>query len=466
MIDLRILLEIETEKLEMFETSYSATYSAEDNKLRLYASGRMPENIFKEGKALGLKWAPKQNLFVFPAWTPKREDFCLKLSNSILPEETTMLERAEEKCDRLDEIAEKNVAKAKAYWDYADKISERFHMGQPILVGHHSEASARRDQKRMENATRKSIESSDKADYFAGKVKGVIRNANYKNNAGVRLRRCKSILTGLRDKQRDINLGHLSLDAWSKLKGVEYGDSAKKMFNSIANTYIENRSLNFGDRHGTLLDTPSNFEAELDRRIDLAKAIVESNHIKRWVDHLLNRYFYEVEVGSLESNCSIEDLDAPMIRSFLRTFGVFKPQVEEEGDDFIGSSVVPFPQHLKEIQHEALSKASWLDVIKSFAFRYAGRKSKKPKLLNIRCDSHQGTVCGSTRELRVVEMTKRKYNGLYEGDKGTCVSPCGNYRFRTAYGSYLGKKYNTVGVFLIDSKEHPIPHTSQDTKPV
>jgi len=59
---------------------YSATYSAEDNKLRLRAfneAERMSEELYSEAKAIGFSWAPLQRLFVKPRWTPAAEDFCL-----------------------------------------------------------------------------------------------------------------------------------------------------------------------------------------------------------------------------------------------------------------------------------------------------------------------------------------------------------------------------------------------------
>jgi len=43
-------------------------------------------------------------------------------------------------------------------------------MGQPILVGHHSEGRHRRDLKRIDSGMRKAIEESEKADYFSHKV--------------------------------------------------------------------------------------------------------------------------------------------------------------------------------------------------------------------------------------------------------------------------------------------------------
>ncbi|HBR3855450.1 TPA: hypothetical protein L9T64_005318, partial [Klebsiella pneumoniae] len=57
--------------------TYRATYSPDDNKLRLYASLRLDEETYSLINKAGFRWAPKQELFVAPAWTPGREDVLL-----------------------------------------------------------------------------------------------------------------------------------------------------------------------------------------------------------------------------------------------------------------------------------------------------------------------------------------------------------------------------------------------------
>ncbi|MGK7451576.1 DUF3560 domain-containing protein, partial [Salmonella enterica] len=59
--------------------SYRATYSPDDNKLRLYAALRLDDETYQKIHAVGFRWAPKQELFVAPAWTPAREDVLLSL---------------------------------------------------------------------------------------------------------------------------------------------------------------------------------------------------------------------------------------------------------------------------------------------------------------------------------------------------------------------------------------------------
>jgi hypothetical protein len=49
------------------------TYSPEDNKLRLYSSTRLDRELYARVRGTGLIYAPKQELFVAPVWTPERE---------------------------------------------------------------------------------------------------------------------------------------------------------------------------------------------------------------------------------------------------------------------------------------------------------------------------------------------------------------------------------------------------------
>jgi hypothetical protein len=46
--------------------SYTANYSPEDNKLRLYSTTRLDSETYARVKAAGFIWAPKKDLFVAP----------------------------------------------------------------------------------------------------------------------------------------------------------------------------------------------------------------------------------------------------------------------------------------------------------------------------------------------------------------------------------------------------------------
>lgn len=72
-------------------------------------------------------------------------------------------ERLERRVERAEDLAEKNSRESQSRFNAARQIQEHIPMGQPILVGHHSEKHHRADLKRIDNNIRKGIECQDKA---------------------------------------------------------------------------------------------------------------------------------------------------------------------------------------------------------------------------------------------------------------------------------------------------------------
>lgn len=91
-----------------------ATYSPEDNKLRLYPSERLDAQDYKRFKDAGFKWAPRQELFVAPMWTPHRFDLLIEFCDSVEDEDTSLVQRSEERADRFEGYSENRAADASA----------------------------------------------------------------------------------------------------------------------------------------------------------------------------------------------------------------------------------------------------------------------------------------------------------------------------------------------------------------
>lgn len=79
-------------------------------------------------------------------------------------------EKQAAKAERYRELAEKARSKSSQAFSEAQKIGSFIPMGQPILVGHHSEGRHRRDLARIDNNMRKSIELDEKAKYYEQKA--------------------------------------------------------------------------------------------------------------------------------------------------------------------------------------------------------------------------------------------------------------------------------------------------------
>jgi Domain of unknown function (DUF3560) len=171
----------------------TATYSPEDNKLRLYSSSRLDADCYARVRAAGFIWAPKQDLFVAPMWTPGREDLLIELCGEIDDEDTSLVERSSERAGRFDEYSDNRRADAESARKSVAAIADNIPLGQPILVGHHSERHARKDAERIENGMRKTVRMWETAEYWRARAAGAIRHAKYKERADVRARRIKAI---------------------------------------------------------------------------------------------------------------------------------------------------------------------------------------------------------------------------------------------------------------------------------
>jgi hypothetical protein len=191
---------------------YTATYSPDDNKLRLYAATRLSKTDYDRVKAAGFRWAPKQDLF-FATWSPAAEDLCLEFAGEIDDEDKTLTDRAEERADRFETYSEKRLAEAEGVKRSVDRIADAIPFGQPILVGHHSERRARKDAARIQSGMAKAVKLWETSEYWQSRAAGALRHAKYRELPGVRARRIKTIEADLRKQQR----GKAEAEKWLRL---------------------------------------------------------------------------------------------------------------------------------------------------------------------------------------------------------------------------------------------------------
>jgi phospholipid N-methyltransferase len=194
---------------------YTATYSPDDNKLRLYASARLDAATYARVKAAGFSWAPKQELFVAPMWTPARAALLVELAGTIDDEDTTLAERAEIRAGRFDELSDKRANDSARAAEAVRAIADGIPLGQPILIGHHSERHARKDAERIESGMRKTVALWETAQYWKDRAAGAIRNAKYKERPDVRARRIARIEADLRKVEKTAQRAEAMLRAWA-----------------------------------------------------------------------------------------------------------------------------------------------------------------------------------------------------------------------------------------------------------
>jgi protein-L-isoaspartate O-methyltransferase len=388
-------------------TTMNATYSPDDNKLRLYASSRLDQETFARVKAAGFKWAPKQDLFVAPMWTPDREDLLTDLCGEIGDEDTSLCDRAEDRAERFEVYSDKRKAEAerarKAVADIADNIP----LGQPILVGHHSERHARRDAEKIENGMRKTVKLWRTSQYWTARAEGAIRHAKYKERPEVRARRIKTIEADKRKAERDKQKSEMWLHLWTECGNETDTDLQHKVALRLANMCWLHLPRKEGDKPDwqytpTAYDALSNSSPSLYAPRTLVEIV---DHAKvayprfiacsdRWIAHYENRLAYE------------------------------KAMLEEAGAS---------------------------DLLKP-----KPRRELVP-LLNYRAEAGSITTenmydRGRTITYQQIDMTKADYAKINQDYKGARVGADRQHRFRTAM-----VKHSLVAVFLTDSKEHPRP---------
>jgi hypothetical protein len=281
--------------------SHTATYTPDDNKLRLYPLGRLDDETYKLVHDAGFRWAPKQELFVAPAWSPWRADLLLKLCGEIEDDDKSLVERAEERADRFEEYAESRRADSAEAFDAGRRLADSIPFGQPILVGHHSEGRARRDAERIASATAASCRLWETASYWDRRAVAALASAKYKQQPQVRARRIKKLEAELRGFERQVKSAEGALRAWRTdgLTREQALDVANKhhyhSFSFSLAEYPREAPASLYEGPISLWGALDGFIIEPEQARDLAVRGHEAaiRHADRWKVHLNFRLTYE-----------------------------------------------------------------------------------------------------------------------------------------------------------------------------
>lgn len=278
-------------QIDTVQDLYTGTYSPEDNKLRLYAGGRLPPDTYATVRAHGFIYAPKQQLFVAPMWTPAREDLLITLCGEIADEDRSLVERAADRADRFAGYRASRTRDATNAQARVEQITSGIPLGQPILLGHHSEKHARRDQARIETGMRTAIRMWDTADYWRTRAAGVIRYATFKELPAVRARRIKTLQAEQRKHQRNRTEYAKRLQFWC-MDPLPSRDLALRFTGNVDRAGV---TLSDGTREH------SAWSSLEDDKITVAEIAVQRRqvlphwiaHEDRWIAHYDHRLLYE-----------------------------------------------------------------------------------------------------------------------------------------------------------------------------
>lgn len=189
-----------------------ATYSPEDNKLRLYV-GRVPRDEYLKLRAEGWTSTPKQSCDFVATWTPSRRDTCLEYAGVILDEDQSPEERAADRAERFSGYRDKRTAEATGRAD-------NYESG-PGAFGFQDPAKAERAAAKFDRLAVKACDAWDKAEYWQRRTAGVISHALHKSSPGVRMGRIKELEAALRKLESDIESHNNRVKAWRHIASIE-----------------------------------------------------------------------------------------------------------------------------------------------------------------------------------------------------------------------------------------------------
>jgi len=209
----RITMNNETEK------TGRATYSPEDNKLRLYV-GRVPRDEYERLRAEGWTSTPKQSCDFVATWTPKRRDTALEYADLIEDEDMGPEERAVDRAERFGEYRDKRLNEATGHAD-------RYESG-PSAHGFQNAARAERAAARHDRIAGRACDAWSKAEYWQQRTAGVIAHALYKSNPGVRMGRIKTLEAEQRKNAAYLEDYKKRYRIWKKIAAMENPEEQTK----------------------------------------------------------------------------------------------------------------------------------------------------------------------------------------------------------------------------------------------
>ncbi len=386
-----------------------ATYSVDDNKIRMYPRRRLDAETYARVKAAGFAWAPKQELFVAPKWTPAREDLAIELCGEIGDEDTTLVERAEERADRFENYSEKRETEAHRAREHVASIADGIPFGQPILVAHHSERRARKDAERIENGMRKAVKLWETSKYWTNRAAGAIAHAKYKEKPTVRARRIKTLEAEKRGEERTLARCEKLLALWDRepmtmdlaLTIANLPEAAYSSYCFTLEKFPRNPPLSQYEGSQSLWSALSDCIITAEQARDLARPSLRATirWAKRWIEHFDMRLIYE--------------------RCMLEESGYEAPKKEKSAK-------------------QTLPLCNYKAETISYPNMYYADK---------------------TITVAQIEMTKEQYARIYKDYKYTKIVD-GSHKVRIAQ-----VKGDTVAVFLTDSKVHEKPAATAPVEP-
>lgn len=206
---------------------HRASYSPQDDKIRLFFAFRIPRPEWDRLRELGFTWTMKQACDMVAPWTPAREDAALELCEEIEDEDEPREARSADRAERFSGYLEKREGEAEALADRYD-AGPRVHAAQDS--GRAERAAARHDRIGGRAASK-----WETAEYWAQRTRGVIAHALYLERADVRHRRIKGIESEILGLEKRTARAKTERALWAKVAAMTDTDAQNRCALRLSN---------------------------------------------------------------------------------------------------------------------------------------------------------------------------------------------------------------------------------------
>ena len=445
---------------------HTASYDPADNKIRIHPTCRLDEDEYAKVKAAGYKWAPRQELFVAPMWTPQREDLALELCGEIGDEDTSLVDRAEERAERFEGYGENRQRDAESAQAAVSAIADGIPMGQPILVGHHSERHARKDAQRIENGMRRAVRMWECSTYWADRAAGALRHAKYIERPDVRHRRIKKIEAAARKQRRESDQQATLAKGWRLAMAESDPDKALQIAKQVADHCHIHRCFLKVDFPKSEYEGSQSLWGALDKGIIDAKQAAEialesyarvEEWRDRWAAHYDNRLAYEKAMLGEQGGLAADGFDLQVGGQVL-VDGEWITIIRLNKKD---GQIVSVSTNARYVKVKPIENIKGYRPPSEEQAKAAAKATKKLPICNYRQEKTQienRFHVGEFLTFRQVEMTKAQYAKICKDYKGTRPVD-GTHRVRIVIRS---GEWETV--FLTDGKAK-LPLAKQAAEP-
>lgn len=241
-------------------------------------------------------------------------------------------ERRQRRIDNARYRATKNQSESVRLFKRSDEMASAIPMGQPILIGHHSERRDLRYREKIGDTMRKSIEHQKKAGYYEDKAESIENNNAISSDDPQALQKLNDKLNGLKTSQEFMKAANRCLKKQDKQAFLKLDWGTEKLWEQLN---VEGQFGGKGFAHYKLTNNSANIRRIAERIKDLQR-----QEDKPAVDKTINgvRIFENREANRLQ--IIFEDKPDAEIRKLLKSNGFRWSPSESAWQRHIGNHAV------------------------------------------------------------------------------------------------------------------------------